>query len=172
MTGRTFTQLRLIAEVTALLAQARIPHWLFGGWAVDFHVGRITRDHGDIEFFIWEQDGSRAADLMEAAGYVLVDHPHPDEASIWRKDGQIVELYFNAVNERGEIVGRGRWAHWPTPENALGSEIRALEGVGSPVISLDGILNTKLEYEHYTGVPLRDKDRADIEVVQQTTGIW
>jgi hypothetical protein len=27
-------------------------YWLFGGWAVDFHAGRVTRDHADIDLAV------------------------------------------------------------------------------------------------------------------------
>ena len=50
MNDSTAVQLTLIGEVSQTLSQAHIPHWLFGGWSVDFHVGSVTREHGDIEF--------------------------------------------------------------------------------------------------------------------------
>jgi hypothetical protein len=161
------TQLRLIGEVHGLLSGAGIPHWLFGGWAVDFHVGAVTREHGDIEFFIWEHDGPRAAEVLAAADYRPVQHPHPEEASIWRKDGTVVELYFNAVNEGGEVVGRGRWDNWPTPDGALGDDVRVLEGVKCPVVSRACILHVKLDYARHTGIGPRGKDRADVEELRR-----
>lgn len=160
-------QLQLIDEVSRLLAHVRIPHWLFGGWSIDFLVGAVTREHGDIEFFIREHDGPRVADLMEAAGYEHVDHPHPDEASIWRKEGQLVELYLVAVNAQGEMSVPGRWARWPLLAGSLGSEIRVLEGVQCPVASIECILRTKLDYERYTGVPPRERDRADVAALRR-----
>jgi hypothetical protein len=39
MTDRTTIQLQLVAEINRLLSEAQIPHWLFGGWSVDFHAG-------------------------------------------------------------------------------------------------------------------------------------
>jgi hypothetical protein len=32
-----------------MLAEHDIAYWLFGGWAVDFHAGQVTREHGDID---------------------------------------------------------------------------------------------------------------------------
>ncbi|MDQ2745400.1 MAG: hypothetical protein M3Z66_24320 [Chloroflexota bacterium] len=167
MVDSTALQLQLIHEISRLLTHAQIPHWLFGGWSVDLHVGVVTREHGDLEFFIWEHDGSLAEDLLDAAGYQVVDHPHPEEASVWRKQGQIVELYFNVVNAQGEVVGRGRWDHWPSPENALGSEVRVLHGVECPVVSMQCILGVKQGYAQYTGIPLREKDRADVKALRR-----
>lgn len=166
----TGIQLSLVHEVNRLLRDAHVPHWLFGGWAVDFHTGSVTREHGDLEFFIWQRDGPRAGDLLDFAGYHRVDHAHPDEASIWRKRGQIVELYFRAVTVQGDVVGCGRWCNWPHPANAMGSEIRMLEGVQCPVVSVECILSTKLEYERQTGIPPRDKDQADVLMLAHVLG--
>lgn len=162
MSDRTTVQLGLIHEVSRLLSDAEIPHWLFGGWSVDFHAGSVTREHGDVEFFIWEHDGPRAAAPMRAAGYELVDHPHPEEASIWRKHGEIVELYFMVLDARGDTVGRGRWAEWPIPADSLGTESKDLNGVQCPVVSIECILAIKEGYARYTGIPLREKDQVDI----------
>jgi Aminoglycoside-2''-adenylyltransferase len=30
--------------------------WLRGGWAMDFFLGRGTRDHHDIDWFAWATD--------------------------------------------------------------------------------------------------------------------
>ncbi|HEX6508388.1 MAG TPA: hypothetical protein VF221_12210 [Chloroflexota bacterium] len=170
MDSSTTIQLQLIDEVSRLLSPAHIPHWLFGGWSVDFLVGSVTREHGDIEFFIWEHDSPRAREQLQDSGYQLVEHPHPDEALIWRKHEQLVELYFLAVNERGEVNGRGRWDNWALPENSLGGEIRGVDGVRCPVVSIECILNTKLEYLQHTGIPPRDRDRADVMALRRALG--
>ena len=62
-------QLKLIQQITPLLARARVPHWLVGGWAVDFLVGEITRDHEDIDFTIWENDCEQAETALAEEGF-------------------------------------------------------------------------------------------------------
>jgi Uncharacterised nucleotidyltransferase len=171
MKTRTAIQLQCIEEVHRLLSHTGIPHWLFGGWSVDFHAGVITREHGDVEFFIWERDGPRAGEVLTAAGYECVDHPHPDEALIWRKHDQIVELYFTVNNSQGHVTGQGRWSNWPLPDYSLGSEIRTVEGVECPVVSMDCILGTKQGYAQYTGIPEREKDRADVITLLDVKGM-
>jgi hypothetical protein len=42
-------QLSVLRDVTGLLRSRTFDHWLFGGWAVDFYVGKVTRPHGDID---------------------------------------------------------------------------------------------------------------------------
>ena len=54
-----------IADATPfapVLAAARVmasyPHrwWFAGGWAIDFFVGRATREHADIEIGVFRED--------------------------------------------------------------------------------------------------------------------
>jgi hypothetical protein len=56
MNERRGAQLRVIKAVTNALAAVDIAAWLFGGWGLDARVGRITREHGDIEFWVERTD--------------------------------------------------------------------------------------------------------------------
>jgi phosphorylcholine metabolism protein LicD len=62
-------QLQIIRQVTTLLQGAAIPHWLFGGWAIDFRLGEITRIHDDIEFFIWQKDAPQIISFLAQHQY-------------------------------------------------------------------------------------------------------
>ena len=42
--------------VTELLRGVPCRWWIAGGWAIDLHVGRQTRDHGDIDVLILRDD--------------------------------------------------------------------------------------------------------------------
>jgi dihydrofolate reductase len=56
-------QLAALADVDRILAAASQEYWLFGGWAVDFHAGRITRPHGDVDVAVWLADLPRIGTL-------------------------------------------------------------------------------------------------------------
>ena len=49
-------QLELIGEIHRELAARSIPHWLGGGWALDFLLGEVLRVHGDVDWAIWKRD--------------------------------------------------------------------------------------------------------------------
>lgn len=49
-------QLDVIRWLDSRFTTSGIDYWLFGGWAVDFHLGRITQAHGDIELAYLERD--------------------------------------------------------------------------------------------------------------------
>ena len=50
--SRSDEQLAVIAHVSALLGDQRVDRWLGRGWAVDFHAGRINREHPDVDFIV------------------------------------------------------------------------------------------------------------------------
>ena len=52
MDESTEGQLRVIRKVIAVTQAADIPAWLFGGWGLDARIGRITREHGDVELWV------------------------------------------------------------------------------------------------------------------------
>ncbi len=38
-----------VRAVAGLLSTAAVQWWIAGGWAIDLHLGRQTRPHGDID---------------------------------------------------------------------------------------------------------------------------
>jgi hypothetical protein len=46
----------------AAAAERGVEVWLRGGWAMDFFLGEVTRDHRDIDWFAWTGD----ADVLGA----------------------------------------------------------------------------------------------------------
>ncbi len=160
----TQVQLKLIAEVTSLLTAATIPHWLFGGWAVDFLVGEVTRPHSDVEFAVWRSDFSSVRSLLERRGYTEQAGDSSPEAVNLRKSGQVVRFIFIERNQRGEVITPGPWSDWPWPEGSFGGVRGRLGSIELPVVSIQGQIDTKENYHrHPAGGPLRPKDRADLE---------
>lgn len=65
-------QLGLIRKVVAVMQAADIAVWLFGGWGLDARLGRITRDHGDVEFWVERGQAQRSKALLVEAGAVAL----------------------------------------------------------------------------------------------------
>src|SRR5215204_4438711 len=63
-------QLAALAELDALLAGHGIRYWMFGGWAVDLHAGRVTREHGDIDSAVWAADPGRLTALRGSRAWM------------------------------------------------------------------------------------------------------
>ena len=45
-----------VSAVCALLSSLTVPYWIIGGWAIDLAVGRVTRDHADVDVMMLERD--------------------------------------------------------------------------------------------------------------------
>jgi hypothetical protein len=168
MNDATRRQLDLIREIATALAAVDIKWWLFGGWAMDFHAGAVTRDHADIEIFSWRHDASAVRAAMEAAGFA---HPpgglYPDECQSFVRRGQEIGFWFLMRNEDGAIITPGRWADWPWVSRAFDGEPLTLDGVTARAMSIEGLLDIKTRFaDHPHGAPLREKDIADIALLR------
>jgi aminoglycoside-2''-adenylyltransferase len=167
MDEHTLRQLAMIAEIGAALDGAGIAWWLFGGWAVDFHAGSITRDHADIEVFVRLKDAGRLNDAMRRAGFAAPAPLHPDEGQPFLRDGQEAGVFFLVQHADGRSHTPGRWADWPWRAGAFDGPRLRLDDVEAPVMSAEGLLDMKLNFAaHPYGAPLRDKDQADITVLR------
>jgi hypothetical protein len=167
MNEATSTQLRLVTEIRDALAEAGIAWWLFGGWAMDFHAGRVTRDHSDIEFYAYLEHAPRIRDLLTARGFGAPPGLHPDEGQPFLKDGQELGLWYLTDREDGAIVTPGRWSDWPWPAGSFDGPAGTIGDIEAPVVTLDCLLETKMKFaEHPHGAPLRDKDIADIALLR------
>ncbi len=45
-----------VHAVGSLLSDLTVPYWIAGGWAIDLAVGRVTRDHADVDIMLLERD--------------------------------------------------------------------------------------------------------------------
>ena len=160
-------QLVLIHEVTSLLSDDGIDHWLFGGWAVDFLVGETTRPHSDVEFVAWHRDLPAITRILEASGYSPIEVRHPDEGAALTKNDQRLGFTFIDEGADGQIITPGRWSDWPWPEGSFAAVRGRLDDIELLVVSLEGQLDTKENFHrHPEGRPLRRKDRADIRYLR------
>ena len=163
------SQLALLRELAQLLGRARIRFWLRGGWALDFHAGQITRNHGDIDLVARFGQRSRIRKLLEENGYRVAQLG--DLASIhFSKRGQDVALAFIWTDEMAGVVTPGReWlAHrglrWP--DDAFGNRRYTLRGIACRAMSVRSLLAEKENYERYSGRPLREKDLMSIKLLR------
>jgi hypothetical protein len=163
----TTIQLELLREIAETLDGAGIEWWLYGGWAMDFHAGRVTRDHADIEIFSWKRDAAAVRIALEAAGFAHPAGLYPDECQTFVKYGQEIGFWFLVRNEDGAIVTPGRWADWPWVQGSFDGEPLTLDGVSARCMSIEGLLDIKTRFvDHPHGAPLREKDVADIKLLR------
>jgi len=143
---RTTAQLRVIRAVVNTLDAAGISAWLFGGWGLDARIGRITREHGDVEFWVERVNAERSkAVLVEAGATALATQP-PEEACEFTWGG----------------------TDWVFPPGSFGDEPGMLGGAPVLAMSVAGMLAMKEQYPRLrNGGPWRQKDIDDIEVLRR-----
>jgi hypothetical protein len=156
----TAVQLTLIQEISTALREARIPHWLFGGWGVDFLVGEITRPHSDVDLFIWRRDASAFRHLLVERGYTEGPSPSgPELDARFCKEGQLVEIMFLHETEAGGAC----WGEWRLPSDALEARHGALGETSCPVVNPTLLLSCKEECARQETEPAeQQKHSADI----------
>jgi hypothetical protein len=133
-------QLRLIHELTTVLRVAQIPHWLFGGWVVDFLVGKITRPHHDIDLIVWLRDAPAFRDLLARHGYTEGPSPSgPELDARFHKQSQLLEVMFIHERENGGTY----WSHWCLPPSSLAARHGRVRDIICPVVSPQTLLDCK-----------------------------
>ena len=161
-------QLAAIASLSSALDQHGIEYWLFGGWAVDFWVGAITRQHDDIDVASWRQDSDTIRAALQAAGW---RHAPSDDDVVgtryqWRSAQ--LEVTFVVADEGGRILVplTDRPVVWST--ESFGNGRRDLLGVSCRTIPL-ALLKTGKSFPR-EGAADAAKDRADFEALSRLDG--
>ena len=158
-------QLQVIKAVTATLGSADISAWLFGGWGLDARIGHITRDHGDVEFWVERVDAQRSKAVLVTAGATALATQPPTESCEFTWNGaDFSTAYFDRQPDGGFSQPDGRFADWLFPPGSFTDAPVILDG--SPVLAMSaaGMLAMKEQYPRLrNGGPWRPKDVADIE---------
>ena len=151
------------------LAAADVRAWLFGGWGLDARIGYITRDHGDVEFWVERTDSERSQAALLAVGSRIVPTQPPEESCEFVLDDvSFSTAYFDRRDDGTFSQPRGRWSDWLFPADSFGDLPGTLDGVPVPAMSVAGMLAMKEQYPTLrNGGPWRDKDIADIATLRE-----
>ena len=130
-----------------------IAYWIFGGFAVDFHVGEETRVHDDVDVAVLREDFARARKCLIAAGWTV--ETEVDGYATFERDGARIDLApVAATNDPG----------WPA--NAFGDDIRELDGVRVRVVTRSALVADKSE--RHEDATTRAKDEADLRRLERS----
>jgi alkanesulfonate monooxygenase SsuD/methylene tetrahydromethanopterin reductase-like flavin-dependent oxidoreductase (luciferase family) len=161
--GTVSAQLETIGWLHTVLGEQGIDYWIFGGWAVDFHAGRVTREHDDVDLAIWQWDQEIIRRLLEAHGWVHSPEPGEQGYTGYEREAVRVELAFLARDEAGTVYtplpdGRGDW-----PGGSFGDAMAEVNGVHARVVGLASLIEDKSGARHDPAV--RAKDQADVALL-------
>jgi hypothetical protein len=136
-------QLQVIEQVHRLLEHEGIPYWLFGGWAVDFHVGHMTRAHGDVDLAVWSSDAQRVTTLLKETGWTHAPEPDEDGGTGYARGDVRLELTFLVPRPKGSAAVSLRRGEVPFVQGPLLGELRDFDGVRCHVVSFETLVSTK-----------------------------
>jgi hypothetical protein len=136
-------QLSALVQVGELLDRAGYAHWLFGGWAVDFHVGVITRRHDDIDLAVRLHEVPDVGTVLEADGWQHKPSGEDDGGTGYERGPVRLELTYLIRDDGGRIFIplRGGNALWS--EEPLGNAVHELLGARARVVGLALLMRGK-----------------------------
>ncbi len=157
-------QQALLVALAATLNGVPVHYWLMGGWAVDVHLGRITRRHSDIDFAVLLTDRDAVTEALRTHGLVAV--PGAEPAGEFFDGGPCrVEITYLTETAGGEVVTPG-FEHWPYVSGALQAGAVRIHGVEVPVLSIAALIDTKEHWQDHVGEPMRPHDRLDLAALR------
>jgi len=167
MDEKTKGQLNIIRKVVAALRAADISAWLFGGWGLDARIGRITREHGDVEFWVERVHAERSKALLLEAGATALPTQPPEEACEYAWDDvSFSTAYFDRQSDGSFSQPLGRFSDWLFPPGSFGEDPVTLDGTPVLAMSVSGMLAMKEQFPSLrNGRPWRQKDITDMEIL-------
>ncbi|HTB60694.1 MAG TPA: nucleotidyltransferase family protein [Polyangia bacterium] len=96
-------QLAVLARLHDLFERQGIAYWLFGGWAVDFHLRAVTRAHDDIDLAVWRRDLAAIAALLEKDGWTSAVSGAEDGYTTYQRDDIQLDLAFLERDDDGAV---------------------------------------------------------------------
>ena len=143
---RATRQLQLIAETNEIAQSLGADVWLRGGWAMDFYLGELTRDHEDIDWFAWISDAAKLTTELLRRGYRPLPGPPTDQQLDFAKDE--LEASLALLNKLHPRPGR-------------------LDGVQSKILSPRAQVEIKKMMPIWVpGRPRRQKEMDDIARIE------
>jgi hypothetical protein len=163
---RSAQQLVTLAEVSAELRRADVDHWLGGGWAIDFHAGRVSRAHSDVDFVVPLRQRDLLSRVLTGVGFAPRTSDDPDAVQTFVRGGVSVEVTFIVEGPDGTVITPG-YEDWPWLAGAFDLCEVEFGGIRIHAVAPAALLDTKVGWVDHVGEEPRPHDLADIEVLRR-----
>ena len=160
-------QLELIRELFSACERRKVRFWLFGGWGIDALLGRVTREHSDIDILAETSSRQALRSALESIGGEL-----SDKGAGWRYVGNGVraDISFLFAHSDGAVVSDidpDDPDVYPWPEDSFPEECNGLlAGFRCRAVSWEAQYVAKAGYRNvFPDISLRAKDESDLETI-------
>lgn len=154
-----------VVALVGLLKRERLAYWIAGGWGIDALLGRVTRDHHDLDLHIDLNQVEDVTSLLEALGYTTSIDQSPIRIEMTHPSGKVVDLHPLRIGSdgsgHGPMFDGGSWSISSAGLNAHGS----IEGVTVACVSVAEQIRDHCEFEP------RTIDRDDMGLLAREFGI-
>ena len=158
-------QVVAVADVVDVATDLAVEVWLRGGWAMDFYLGEVTRDHLDVDWFVWaDAMPGLVGELLRRGWTDLAEHPPEHQRDIVRGDVEMGFAPLTSAPDGCPAVGGGPWRGARFPEQMLTAAVDGwLDGVRCRVIDPAAQVEIKQMMPVWApGRPRRSKDAIDV----------
>ncbi len=164
--GLSKRQVAAVADVVDAATDLDVEVWLRGGWAMDFYLGEVTREHLDIDWFVWaEAMPGLVGELLRRGWTDLADNPPEQQRDIVRGDVEMGFAPLTSAPDGCPAVGGGPWQGERYPERMLADAVDGrLDGLRCRVIDPAAQVEIKQMLPVWIpGRPRRSKDAIDVD---------
>jgi catechol 2,3-dioxygenase-like lactoylglutathione lyase family enzyme len=167
-TERALRQLGLIEDTLAVAQRLGVQIWLRGGWAMDFFLGWVTRDHINIDWHAWIDDAPAITAALHADGYQVLTGPFGQQLDV-AKDGWEMSFAWLTRSADAKVpVAGGPHGGQAWPDGMLDWPAGQVGPVQCPIISPRAQIECKEMWPTWVpDSPRRDKDAADAALMRQ-----
>jgi len=160
-------QIEIIKELKALCDSSNLKFWILGGWGIDALLNKITREHNDIDIIVSYADRSLYRNLIRKFADEMIED---SEVRLWFCKYDIkCDTRFYQKLKNGELImdlDKSDPLVYPTPPDSFPDEINGkFLGVKIRAASWSFHYAAKEGYYCYINVPLREKDKEDLDVI-------
>ncbi|GAA2209402.1 hypothetical protein GCM10009850_048600 [Nonomuraea monospora] len=158
-----------VLDVLAALRKAGCQVWIAGGWGIDALVGRVTREHGDLDLLHREEQEPAVIAALESLGYAErtegVVPGRPARFVMIGPGGRELDLHPLRFQPDGSALQRlddsGGAFTYPAGVFVAGE----IEGVRVPCLSVEQ------QVHFHQGYQPRERDLLDMASLRDTYGI-
>ena len=154
-----------VLEIVTVIEQAGIDVWLDGGWAIDALVRKHTRQHEDLDVVVALNKVETIKQVLGERGFKVTEDELPTRLAMRNTKGHNVDFHTVTFDKGGGGIQKlqdGRSYRYP-PEGFAG-----IGEVGGQKVKC---ITAEVQAECHYGYQPDDKDRHDMQVLNQCFGI-